>query len=140
MRQWINVKSCEKISKSVSETLPWLKMTYSKHAIKKYFWLVWIVQKKVKRCAWGCKKWWVNNTDANINWLQILVHSDQRLGVWLIAENLKILFCILWVHKILAKKSITKIGHQLNLLDLDLLVINKRSTKQNLLSWGHSGN
>jgi len=48
------------------------------------------VQGRARRCARRPKKWAVKSerTDANVDRVRILVHSDRRLGVRVIAEEL----------------------------------------------------
>jgi hypothetical protein len=92
LEQRINIKFCVKIGKSASETLALLTVTFGEYAMKKssIFNGIGDSRKGEKICKMsqevGRKK--TKRTDANVGILRILVRSDRRLGVRLIAEKL----------------------------------------------------
>jgi hypothetical protein len=92
MEQQINIKICMKIYKSASETLALLTVAYGAYAMRKssaFEWHRWFkdgrenVQDDPRS---GQPK--TQRTDANVERERTLVHSDRRLGVRVIAEEL----------------------------------------------------
>ena len=92
LEQRINIKFCVKIGKSASETLALLTVVYGEYAMKKsrvFEWHRWFkegredVQDDPRS---GQPK--TQRTDENVDRVGTLVHSDRRLDVRVIAEEL----------------------------------------------------
>jgi hypothetical protein len=90
LEQWINIKFCVKIGKSASETLALLLVVYGEYAMKKssvlHRWFKEGREDVQDYPRGGQPK--TQRTDANVDSVQTLVSSDQRLGVRVIAEEL----------------------------------------------------
>jgi hypothetical protein len=120
LEQQINIKFCVKICKSASETLNLLTVAYGKYAIKKSSVFEWHRRFKAGRehvqddPRSGQPK--THRTGANVDRVRTFVRSDRRLGVKLIAEELRQMTrnnvdFTLRVCEFLAKKYIAKIDH-----------------------------
>jgi len=92
LEQQINIKFCVKIGKSASETLALLTVAYGEYSMKKssvFEWHRWFkegredVQDDPRS---GQPK--TQRTDENVDRVGTLVHSDRRLDVRVIAEEL----------------------------------------------------
>ena len=92
LEQRINIKFCVKIGKSASETLPLLTVAYGEYAMKElsvFEWHRWFKEGREgvqDDSSSGQPK--TQRTGANVDTVQTLVHSDQRLAVRVIAEEL----------------------------------------------------
>jgi len=92
LEERINIKFCVKIGKSANETLALLIVAYGEYAMKKSSVLEWHKRFKEGRedvqddQRSGQPK--TQRTDANVDRVRTLVHSDRRLGVRVIAEEL----------------------------------------------------
>jgi len=92
LKQRINIKFCVEIGESASETLAILTLAYGEYALKKSSVLEWHrlfkegredVQEDPRS---GQPK--TQGTDTNVDRVRTLVHSDPRVGVRVIAEEL----------------------------------------------------
>jgi len=92
LEQRINIKFCVKVRKSANETLALLTVIYGEYVMKKssvFEWHRWFkegredVQDDTRS---GQPK--TQRTDVNVHRVRTLVHSDRRLGVRVIAEEL----------------------------------------------------
>ena len=92
LEQRINIKFCVKIGKSASEMLAPLTVAYGEYALKKSSVLEWHRPFKEGRKnvqedpRSGQPK--TQGTDTNVDRVRTLVHSDPRVGVRVIAEEL----------------------------------------------------
>ncbi|XP_040206118.1 protein GVQW3-like [Rana temporaria] len=91
LEQRINIKFCVKIGKSASETLALLQQAYGDHSIKKSNVFEWHKQFKEGQEGdhddpSGQPK--TQRTDTNVDRVRILVRSDRRLSVRMMAEEL----------------------------------------------------
>jgi hypothetical protein len=91
LEQRINIKFCVKIVKSASERLALLTVAYGEYTLKKSSVFEWHRQFKKGRDVQddprsGQAK--TQRTDANVDRIRTLVHSNQRVGVIVIAEKL----------------------------------------------------
>ena len=92
LEQWINIKFCVKFGKSASETLALLTVAYGEYAMKKlsvFEWWRWFKERweDVQDYPWT-EQPKTQRTDANVDTVRTFVHSDRRLGVRVIAEEL----------------------------------------------------
>jgi hypothetical protein len=92
LEQRINIKFCMKIGKNASETLALLTVVYGEYAMKKLSVFEWRKQlKEGQQDVQGDPRSGqpkMERADANVDRVRTLVHSDQRLGVRLIVEEL----------------------------------------------------
>jgi hypothetical protein len=92
LEQRISITFCVKIGKSASEMLDLLIMTYGEYAMKKssvFEWHKWFKEEREKvqeDPRSGQPK--TQRTYANVDRVRILVRSDRRVGVRVIAEEL----------------------------------------------------
>ena len=92
LKQRINITFCVKIGESASETLALLTVAYGEYALKKSSVLEWHRPFKEGRKnvqedpRSGQPK--TQGTDTNVDRVRTLVHSDPRVGVRVIAEEL----------------------------------------------------
>ena len=92
LEQRINIKFCVNIGKSASETLAILTVAYGEYAMKKWSVFEWHRRFKEGRedvqddRRSGQPK--TQRADAYVNRVRTLVHSDRRLGVTVITEEL----------------------------------------------------
>jgi len=92
LEQRINIKFCVKIGKRASETLALFTVAYGEYAMKKSSVFEWHRRFKEGRGdvrndpRSGQPK--THKTDENVDRVRTLVHSDRRLGVRVIAEEL----------------------------------------------------
>jgi hypothetical protein len=92
LEQRINIKFCVKMGNGVSETLALLTLAYGEYAMKISSVFEWHRRLKEGQESVhylprsGQLK--PQRTDANLNRIRTLVHSDRRLGVRQIAEKL----------------------------------------------------
>jgi len=91
LEQRINIKFCVKFGKSASETLALVTVAYGEYAMKKLSVFEWHRRFKEGQDVQddprsGQPK--TQRADANVDRVRTLVHSDQRLGVRVIAEEL----------------------------------------------------
>ena len=85
------MKFCLKINKNACEMLIWSKIAYGEHAIMKCFKWYWQVKEGSDVHA-DTRSGWpkMQRADPNVDSVWNLVHSDQRLSVRLIAEELNL--------------------------------------------------
>jgi hypothetical protein len=96
--QWINIRVSVKISKSPSEALTLVTLAYGEYTMKKsnvfqrYVWFKEEREDVQDDPRSGQPK--MQMTDANVDRVLTLVHSDRRLGVKLLAEELNMGICL----------------------------------------------
>jgi len=90
LEQQINIKFCVKIGKSANETLALLRVAYGEYAMKKSSVFEWHRRFKEGREDVQddprCEQPKMQRTDANVDGVRTLAHTDRRVGVRVIAE------------------------------------------------------